>query len=261
MDTIKLDDLDIVLPYVARELCIEAVELADELRGDVPGHKLQEYCATFLKDYMELLKDISIHGMPDVGFDPFNLSTIPESLIDDGSSILQLFEKFSNSKNFMDTAISATFGEHDLQSVAMLLFHIEMLQKLEVQALIDGMKDYKATMAVASPQIQSLHQLIVAHKSLPHQAEIYANNLKRKRGARKGGAAKASRMKELQEVVLSEAREFHSSTSAAKAAQSIFKKLSDQGVWLQGENGKDLLKDPSTRFTAWIRADRSPKSE
>ncbi len=92
---------------------------------------------------------------------------------------------------------------------------------------------------------------------MEQQAEIYADNLKKKRGARKGGAAKARRMIELREVVVSEAREFHIDTKATKAAQAIFEKLSGQGNWLKDDKGKSLLKDPVARFTAWIRDDRS----
>lgn len=257
MDTMKLDSLDIALPYVAREVCVEAVKLADKLRGNVPGNEIQKYRETFIQEYVALAADILKHGVPAIDFDPFNLSTIPESLFDDEASFLQKFEKYSNSQNFLKSAKDASLRENDLQSVAMLLMNIETLQQLEWQAMEKGFKDYKATMAALSPHIHSLHTLILAHKSLPHQAEIYAENLKRKRGARKGGAAKASRMNELQEVVLQEAREFHASSSATKAAQSIFKKLSDQGKWLQDDKGNNLLKDPTLRFTAWIRADRT----
>lgn len=257
MDTIKLDSLDFALPYIARDLCIEAIELADKLRGNVSAAEIQKFREKFTQDYLALVADFIKHGIPEIGFDPLNLSTLPEALIDDEASFLERFEKYSNSQNFFHSAKEAVFGEADLQSVSMLLLHVEMLQQLERQALNNGMKNYPEAMAALSTHIQSLHTLILVHKSLPPQAEIYADNLKRKRGARKGGAAKAGRMKELQEVVVSEAREVHSATTATKAAQAIFEKLSSQGNWLRDDKGKPLLKDPVTRFTAWIRADRS----
>ncbi len=257
MDTIKLDSLDIALPYIARELCAEAVKLADELRGNLTGNEIQKFREEFIHGYLALLRDLLEHGMPAVGFDPFNLSTMPESMIDDEASFLQKFEKLKNSQNFINATREAAFGEADPQSVCLLLHHIEMLRQLEQKAMKSGFKNYKETIAALSSHIQSLHKLIVAHKSLPHQAKIYADNVQRKRGARKGGAAKASRMKELQEVVISEAREFHGATTATKAAQAIFEKLLGQGNWLKDDKGKSLLKDPVARFTAWIRDDRS----
>lgn len=260
MDTMKLGNLDIPLPYVARDLCREAVTLADELRGNVSDKALQEYFKKFLAEYMNVLSDIVTHGLPDIGFDPFNLSTIPESLLEDDPTLSRTFAKFSKSQDFIKSASEAQDGDQDLQSAAMLLLYVDQLRELEAQAIKGGKPDYKGTMAVTSQQILSLHRLIVAQKSLPPQAELYAHRLKRVRGARKGGAAKANRLKDLRDLVLQEARQNFAGIPATKAAKAIYQKLSAQGNWLQDENGKMLLADPETRFTAWIREDKAEYS-
>lgn len=259
MEKMKLGNLDIPLPHIARDLCIEAVTLADQLRGDVSDKKLKKYFKKFFAEYMKFLTDILAHGIPDLGFDPFDLSTIPESMLDDDQALSKIFARYNNSQEFVQSTGADLDDGHDLQSASILLLYVELLRELEELALKGGNLDYKQIMATTSQQILSLHRLILVLKSQPSQAKLYANNLQRVRGARKGGAAKANRLKELRELVLQEARQNFGTSPATKAAAAIFQKLSGQGTWLQDEKGKMLLSDPETRFTAWIRSERKQK--
>ncbi len=260
MDTMKLGNLDIHLPYVARDLCREAVTLADSLRGNVSDEELQKYLDNFVETFLSLLPDIAANGIPNFGFDHFNLESIPESMLDEDPDLSKLFAKFPGANGLRESMLAAEKDGQDLHSAAMLLIYVDLLREIEDQAIKASKSDYKTVTAATSQYVLFLNQIMLTVKSQPSQAKVYVTKLQRVRGARKGGAAKANRLKDLRDLVLQEARQNFAGIPATKAAKAIYQKLSAQGNWLQDENGKMLLADPETRFTAWIREDKAENS-
>lgn len=259
MDTMKLGNLDIALPFIARHLCVEGITIANRLKGNVPDDDYLKYFEKFNIQHNKLLMDIVEKGAPILGFDPFDASKFPEELVDE-TALREIFAKYTNSAEYLDSAMEDSPDEKDLRNSANILRYIVEIQTLEANALATEDIDYVSFMATISPHIFALHKLLVAINAVPSQAQVFATNLKRKRVARQGGAAKANRITELRELVLQEANEFHQSISATTAAKAIFKKLSEQGTWMLDENGKALLRDAEMRFTAWIRASRKQNS-
>ena len=256
MDTMKLGNLDIKLPLAARTLCEDAIILADELRGTLSDQDFQDFRREFIINYMRMSQEVAAKGELEQKFDPYQLSTITEDLLEGDTAIEPLYSKYSESSDFLDTLKNATKEEDERQFAALLLFYIEVIQNTETTMLGSNEFDYAALMSAIAPYISALHKLILVQNSMPAQAEVLATNIKRKRGARKGGAAKAKRLDDLRELVLLEANTLHQESPATSAADAIYEKLKERGDWLDDTKGNPILKDPNTRFTAWIRADR-----
>ena len=256
MDTMKCGKIDIKLPFIAREMCEDAIILADDLRGSVSDSEFQEFRSNFMLGYMKLTQEVISKGVPSLDFDPLQISTYSVDKIENETLLDPLFSQYGESIEFMTSLKDSASEEHDLPSATLILHYIECIQQLESRVFGKKPFDYVALMAEISPYISTLHKLIVAHNSMPTQAHALANSIKRKRGAKKGGEAKAKRVEELKALVLLEAKTRHSNSNAASAAQAIYEKLNEQGSWLNDANGTPILKDPTTRFTAWIRENR-----
>ena len=256
MDVFEIDGEMLSLPLFGRSMCIEALSLALEFIQETPETNLSDTLSDFIPDFMEAAQEVEAKGLLSDFQQPFDLTQYSLSSAIDGSLLDPLQDTSPSTQTTIENLVNVPEEQQHLMSATLIVTIVHQLHELESEFIKGNFGDYSSFMKVADPL---LSQLIKFHNMLRGASidlQLASSKMGRQIGAHRGGAAKAGRMSELKEVVITEAIAKYPNSAATKAAQEIFKKLQAAGQYLTDEKGKDLLKDPATTFTRWIRDHR-----
>lgn len=247
---------EVALPLIARALCEKALYIAHDFKQESGADNIEDIGKQFIETAFGDVDNLPMEALSNLPFDVFNIFSYDPAELGAERFLEQLGIDKDNAIPLVETMLDGGYEKNLVQSAAILEALIQMIYEIE-QDYVSRNMSYDEFMQTVDPLILSLHGICMAFTTMPEATRDLAADVKRRRGARQGGQAKAKRQDELKDAVLTEARALHADKPATKAATAIHSKLRETGNWLVDDDGKPILNDPVSRFTAWIRQDRS----
>lgn len=255
MKLLNLEPSD--LPETESGLCLDALEIANKMLGDVDRDQFAVKFQTILRQVHEHVLKLGPEKIKQPDFDMFNLFMYPQDL--------EEYKELESGLGFDTVDPKSEFGrfissssnkdeEKDPFIGALIILRLQELKSAELALKSSYNSTDRDNISNLIKELEGqLNKLVRLIKTKEPAVKYIREAAQRRKGAFKGGIAKSRRNADLKNIAIEEYQTNFSNLSAAEAARRIFDKLKKTSAWLFDKEGKPLLKDPVNRFTLWIR--------
>jgi hypothetical protein len=245
--------IDSVIPSIGKTVCLEALELSSNLIYDnLEKEEYLEHAVTALENVMKAItsSEDSTKLQDQFDFDIRNMFTYP---LHDGSFVDSLTKTVPNILDLYKIEGLSAEKTAAISQAMLIQGYVLIATRLEQKFLNDENYHYSEFASAIDPVIYQLHSLCHVLRSKSVLIERIESKIAKKLGGEKGANTRAARFESLKEVVIEEFIAMKKPVTSTEAARNIYKKLGPESTWLKDDESRQLLKDPTIRFTQWIR--------